>query len=165
MISQPRVCPMQMILARRGCWTWMLLCSPAPIEQCDYMIRMSGGLRVDGCNHVLMFECFKVAVLINSWNILPNCYHTFYLFTPGVVFHYRAPHDRYALSFADAKRVCVENSAVIATPNQLQATFADGYDNCDAGWLSDQSVRWGFHLWVPVQQVAEQLRFGVFLRE
>ncbi|XP_071343551.1 neurocan core protein isoform X2 [Trachinotus anak] len=60
----------------------------------------------------------------------------------GVVFHYRAPHDRYALTFADAKRVCVENSALIATPGQLQATFADGYDNCDAGWLSDQTVRY-----------------------
>nr|XP_046247075.1 neurocan core protein [Scatophagus argus] len=60
----------------------------------------------------------------------------------GVVFHYRAPHDRYALSFADAKKVCVENSAAIATPGQLQATFADGYDNCDAGWLADQTVRY-----------------------
>ncbi|XP_041862224.1 neurocan core protein [Melanotaenia boesemani] len=60
----------------------------------------------------------------------------------GVVFHYRAPHDRYALSFADAKRVCIENSAAIATPDQLHATFADGYDNCDAGWLSDQTVRY-----------------------
>nr|XP_020467921.1 aggrecan core protein-like isoform X2 [Monopterus albus]XP_020467922.1 aggrecan core protein-like isoform X2 [Monopterus albus] len=60
----------------------------------------------------------------------------------GVVFHYRAPHDRYALSFADAKRVCVENSAIIATPGQLEAAFADGYDNCDAGWLSDQTARY-----------------------
>lgn len=59
----------------------------------------------------------------------------------GVVFHYRAPYDRYALSFADATRVCEENSAIIATPGQLQATFADGYDNCDAGWLADQTVR------------------------
>ncbi|XP_054909130.1 neurocan core protein isoform X2 [Poeciliopsis prolifica] len=60
----------------------------------------------------------------------------------GVVFHYRAPHDRYALSFADAKRVCIENSATIATPGQLQSTFADGYENCDAGWLADQTVRY-----------------------
>lgn len=72
---------------------------------------------------------------------LPTWCHMLYLFAPGVVFHYRAPHDRYALSFADANRVCVENSAALATPGQLQATFADGYDNCDAGWLSDQTVR------------------------
>lgn len=64
-----------------------------------------------------------------------------YMTLTGTVFHYRAPHDRYALSFVDAKQACVENSAVIATPGQLQATFDDGYDNCDAGWLSDQTVR------------------------
>ncbi|KAM7410215.1 hypothetical protein PAMA_001591 [Pampus argenteus] len=79
----------------------------------------------------------------------------------GVVFHYRAPHDRYALSFADAKRVCVENSAVIATPGQLQATFADGYDNCDAGWLSDQTVRFPDELF-DVYCFAKQLQGEVF---
>ncbi len=67
--------------------------------------------------------------------------HSVFFFQTGVVFHYRAPHNRYALSFTDAKRVCLENSANIATPTQLQATFDDGYDNCDAGWLSDQTVR------------------------
>lgn len=85
-----------------------------------------------------MYSCFLSFLFIS--------YHNF--FAPGVVFHYRAPHDRYALTFADAKRVCMENSAAIATPGQLQATFADGYDNCDAGWLSDQTVRWGFSSWV-----------------
>lgn len=83
-----------------------------------------------------------------------------------MVFHYRAPHDRYALSFTDAKRVCIENSAAIATPGQLEATFADGYDNCDAGWLSDQTVRWGIQLWVHVKQVVQKPRFyGVLLWE
>uniref|UniRef100_A0AAR2J8Q7 Neurocan core protein n=1 Tax=Pygocentrus nattereri TaxID=42514 RepID=A0AAR2J8Q7_PYGNA len=82
-----------------------------------------------------MYRCEVVVGINDEQDTVP-------LQVTGVVFHYRAPHDRYALSFPEAKRVCVENSAVIATPGQLQATFDDGYDNCDAGWLSDQTVRY-----------------------
>uniref|UniRef100_A0A4W5JRM2 Neurocan b n=1 Tax=Hucho hucho TaxID=62062 RepID=A0A4W5JRM2_9TELE len=82
-----------------------------------------------------MYRCEVVVGINDEQDTVP-------LEVTGVVFHYRAPHNRYALSFPDAQRVCLENSGVIATPAQLQATFADGYDNCDAGWLSDQSVRY-----------------------
>ncbi|XP_055739997.1 neurocan core protein-like isoform X2 [Salvelinus fontinalis] len=64
------------------------------------------------------------------------------LVVTGVVFHYRSPSDRYALSFDDAQRACQENSALIATPTQLWAVFYNGYANCAAGWLSDQTVRY-----------------------
>ncbi|KAI2650406.1 Neurocan core protein [Labeo rohita] len=82
-----------------------------------------------------MYRCEVVVGINDEQDTVP-------LQVTGVVFHYRAPHDRYALSFSDARRVCLENSASIATPAQLQATFDDGYDNCDAGWLSDQTVRY-----------------------
>ncbi|XP_051495516.1 neurocan core protein [Apus apus] len=99
-------------------------------------------LRAARASDAGLYRCQVVAGIEDEQDLVP-------LEVMGVVFHYRPGGQRYALSFAAARRACRDNSAVVASPQHLQVAFEDGYDNCDAGWLADRTVRYPITLSRP----------------
>ncbi|XP_053330411.1 brevican core protein [Spea bombifrons] len=67
----------------------------------------------------------------------------------GVVFLYREGTSRYTYSFFKAQEACSRIRAHIATADQLLAAYHSGYEQCDAGWIADQTVRY------PIQRPRE----------
>lgn len=127
---------------------FMLLLSSLPLEYCvATWILLSLSLH---WIPIMILFCVHWWNLVHSSRLITSHWCIdFKLACAGVVFHYQTPSARYALSFADAQRACQENSAQMATPAQLWAAYYDGFASCAAGWLDDQTVRWGDVQWLP----------------
>uniref|UniRef100_A0A8C4NBI8 Hyaluronan and proteoglycan link protein 3 n=1 Tax=Eptatretus burgeri TaxID=7764 RepID=A0A8C4NBI8_EPTBU len=60
----------------------------------------------------------------------------------GVVYPYQSPSGRYNLTLKQAQEACDRQDSKLATPKQMHAAWASGFEWCNAGWLSDASVRY-----------------------
>ncbi|XP_068596066.1 hyaluronan and proteoglycan link protein 1-like [Brachionichthys hirsutus] len=60
----------------------------------------------------------------------------------SLVFPYSSKSGRYNFTFSGAQTACEEQDASLATPEQLNFAWEEGLNWCNAGWLSDGSVRY-----------------------
>ncbi|XP_042571797.1 hyaluronan and proteoglycan link protein 3-like [Cyprinus carpio] len=60
----------------------------------------------------------------------------------GVVFPYHSSRGRYLMTFHEAKEACEKQDAQLATFEQLYASWEEGLDWCNAGWLIDGTAQY-----------------------
>ncbi|XP_062820907.1 hyaluronan and proteoglycan link protein 2 isoform X1 [Anolis carolinensis] len=60
----------------------------------------------------------------------------------GVVFPYQSIEGRYKFNYFDAKKVCQEQDARLATYGQLHKAWSEGLDWCNAGWVLEGGVHY-----------------------
>lgn len=58
------------------------------------------------------------------------------------MFPYSPDTGRYNLNFTGAVQACAEQDAVVASHDQLYEAWRNGLDWCNAGWLSDGTVKY-----------------------
>lgn len=94
---------------------------------------------ITGLCHVLDI-CFQIRLIYKIQSNL-SLEEASLSFT-GVVFPYSTHLGRYNLNFHDAEVACLEQGAVVASFEQLYQAWRGGLDWCNAGWLSDGTVRY-----------------------
>uniref|UniRef100_A0A8C0FEV3 Stabilin 2 n=1 Tax=Bubo bubo TaxID=30461 RepID=A0A8C0FEV3_BUBBB len=84
-------------------------------------------------------RAFQVEMLpLRIQTVLTTC-HKIHDTTVGV-FHLRSPQGQYKMTYEKAKEACANESATIATYNQLLYAQKARYHLCAAGWLDSERV-------------------------
>uniref|UniRef100_A0A663LQ53 Stabilin 2 n=1 Tax=Athene cunicularia TaxID=194338 RepID=A0A663LQ53_ATHCN len=84
-------------------------------------------------------RAFQVEMLpLRVQSVLTTC-HRIHDTTVGV-FHLRSPQGQYKMTYEKAKEACANESATIATYNQLLYAQKARYHLCAAGWLDSERV-------------------------